>query len=108
MAISLLVRSYFGSEKKLDRNSIVALTSNFSLPRQCSSDYLIHISGCEYGLQEFVSCMLDSGADPNSISDECSSTPALLAAYSGHDKVLQVLIDHKQVCSKFFTLLPDF
>ena len=44
--------------------------------------------------------MLDEGADPNSTSEECSSTPALLAAYSGHDKVLQVLIDHKQVSSK--------
>ena len=48
-----------------------------------------------YGLHEHVLTMLENKMDPNVTVDECSSKPALLAAYGGFYKVLQILKDHK-------------
>ena len=50
-----------------------------------------------YGLHDFVSCMLEAGANPSLTSEDCGSAPVLQAAYYGHHKVLKVLIEHKLV-----------
>lgn len=50
---------------------------------------------CEYGLEDFVQCLLDNGVDPNATIAQCGSKPVLLAAYHAHYSVLNVLLDHK-------------
>ncbi len=63
---------------------------------------LYSVPGCMYGLHDFVSCMLEAGADPSLTSEDCGSAPVLQAAYHGHNKVLKVLIEHKQVSLRWF------
>lgn len=50
---------------------------------------------CTYGLHDHVLTMLENRMDPGATAEECSSSPALLAAYGGFYKVLQILKDHK-------------
>ena len=57
-----------------------------------------------YGLHDFVSCMLEAGANPSLTSEDCGSAPVLQAAYYGHHKVLKVLIEHKLVFIELLTL----
>jgi hypothetical protein len=56
------------------------------------------VTGCVYGLHDFVSSMLESGADPNTVSPDCGSAP-----------VLQVTLAHNSLksISRFVGLHSD-
>eukprot|EP00092_Neocalanus_flemingeri_P024278 GFUD01026328.1.p1 GENE.GFUD01026328.1~~GFUD01026328.1.p1 ORF type:complete len:1070 (+),score=218.12 GFUD01026328.1:113-3322(+) len=51
---------------------------------------------CDYGLEEFAQVLLEYGVDPNETLKENTTKAVLLAAYSGHAEVLNVLLDHKR------------
>ena len=71
--------------------------NNLSLLDSFSSGGLTLLQKCcDYGLPEFAEALLAGGASGNQTTNEDTTKPVLLAAYSGHSSVLKVLLDHKE------------
>ena len=62
---------------------------------------------CAYGLDQFASLLLDQGASPNKIIEECGTPPLLFAAENGNTKLIQLFLEHK-VSSIESTKTADF
>ena len=74
----------------------VAATNRSLLDTFSSGGLTLLQKSSDYGLAEFAEVLLGWGVSGNLTTSEDTTKPVLLAAYSGHCSVLQVLLNHKQ------------